>query len=177
MDIETFKPELEADRKIDPNQLDVEVTRQPEMFSKWAERAIFAQYQLEKFEFTVEVLKAQLNIEARENPQRFGIANVTEAAVKAAVDRYPRYIREVEKYFELRHLSVWLGKAVEAIEIRKRMLESLIKLHGQQYFAGPSLPRDLAALWEKYNLSRNENLSEKIQRNQKPRKRVSNHES
>ena len=36
-----------------------------------------------------------------------------------------------------------LSNAVMAMEQRKRMLEVLITLHGQEYFAGPSTPRNL----------------------------------
>ena len=33
--------------------------------------------------------------------------------------------------------------AVYAFEQRKTSLENLVRLHGQQYFAGPKMPRDL----------------------------------
>jgi hypothetical protein len=48
--------------------------------------------------------------------------------------------------------------AVSAIEQRKSMIEALIKLHGQQYFAGPSIPRQLNEEREK----RSENVQKKI---------------
>ena len=37
--------------------------------------------------------------------------------------------------------------AVKAMDDKKRMLQGLITLHGQQYFAGPDVPRDLLASW------------------------------
>ena len=36
-----------------------------------------------------------------------------------------------------------------AIDQKKSALENLVKLHGQMYFAGPSIPRDLDKEWEK----------------------------
>lgn len=34
-----------------------------------------------------------------------------------------------------------------AFQERKAALENLVKLHGQNYFAGPSIPRDLNKEW------------------------------
>jgi hypothetical protein len=34
------------------------------------------------------------------------------------------------------------------VDHRKSALENLVKLHGQQYFAGPMVPRDLTHEWK-----------------------------
>ena len=38
--------------------------------------------------------------------------------------------------------------AVKAIDTKKTALENLVKLHGQSYFAGPAIPRNLNKEWE-----------------------------
>jgi len=44
------------------------------------------------------------------------------------------------------------------MEQRKRMLELLVTLHGQEYFAGPSVPRNLIDAWKEAKKSKAEEL-------------------
>jgi hypothetical protein len=37
--------------------------------------------------------------------------------------------------------------ALSAIDSKKSALENLVKLHGQNYFAGPTIPRNLNKEW------------------------------
>ena len=46
--------------------------------------------------------------------------------------------------------SNFRGKVGSDARRQKTALENLVKLHGQQYFAGPSVPRDLSKEWERH---------------------------
>lgn len=144
------REEFEEDKSIDPNELDVEVTRQCDVFFKWAERHISATMLVEKKEYEFAVLEARLELECRDDPEKFGINNLTEAAVKAAIKASPRYTKAKEEILLLRTEGMLLAKAVAAIEMKKRMLDNLITLHGQEYFAGPAVPRNLPSAWLSY---------------------------
>lgn len=141
------RSEFEKDRQIDPEGLDVECVRQVDLLMRWAERAVDARAEMERLKFSMDTVWAELDLKVRRKPQRFHLESVTEGAVKATISTHPDYIRAVEKYHAARKDSMWLDRAVDALEMKKRMLEELIKLHGLQYFAGPSAPRDLAREW------------------------------
>ena len=42
-----------------------------------------------------------------------------------------------------------MGAAVRALDQKKSALENLVRLQGQNYFAGPSVPRTIGAEWVK----------------------------
>jgi len=142
--------ELEHDRKIDPNALDVEAATQADRFFKWAERAIEAEHDLEEWEFKLKVAAAELELTCREDPESFGLKSATEAAIKAVVIKHPEYVGIYQKVMLKRRKTMKLKKAEQSMEIKKRMIEALITLHGQEYFAGPSVPRNLGEAYMKH---------------------------
>lgn len=148
--METDLNEFEADRRIDPSALDVECIRQADLFFKWAERSVEAKSDVDRLRLVKDVVEARLQAEVRRKPAKYRIeGRVTEAAVKAAVLKHPKFVKAHDDYLEARETSALLDSAVTALEMKKRMLESLITLHGQNYFAGPSTPRDLVKAWNK----------------------------
>lgn len=139
--------EFDKDKQINPLELDMAATMQPELFYKWAKRAVKAKSELEAAKFRMDVMEANLQIKCRKSPEEFGLSKVTEASIISAVKLHPKFHEVFEEYIQAKKESMMLDKAVEAMEQRKRMIEVLITLHGQQYFAGPSVPRDLAKVW------------------------------
>jgi hypothetical protein len=96
----------------------------------------------------IDLVKATLDKKIRTDPEKYGITKITETVVFNTIladEEYQKVIKKsLEKKFEVKTCQ----GAVNAIEQRKSMLEALIKLHGQQYFAGPSVPHDLTELRE-----------------------------
>ena len=137
------KNEFEEDIKIDPSQLDVEAGRQGELFFKWAEQMVDAKEHLERMKFKLEVIEARLIIEVRDDPGKYRLTKPTVDSVLAAVKKSPKYMEAKNFVIEAAKVHALLSNAVMAMEQRKRMLEVLITLHGQEYFAGPSTPRNL----------------------------------
>ncbi len=159
--------EFETDHKIDPHQLDVEATLQAERFFKWAKRAVEAKVAVDKTKFKMEVVEAQLQLAVRKDPDKYNLPKVTEATINATVKEHPEYRKAVKKWHQAREESAMLDKAVMAMEMKKRMLEALITLHGQQYFAGPSSPRNLGEAW----LMQQEQAEKTVNKRPKKRKR------
>jgi len=142
--------ELDQDKSIDPGQLDVEAVRQADVFFKWAERSIAAKANMDRLEFDLDVLEAKLSLRCREKPEDFGLPTgkaPTEGAVKAAILVHESFIAGTRELQDARRDHSTLTMAVAALEQKKRMIEVLITLHGQEYFAGPSVPRDLVSAW------------------------------
>jgi hypothetical protein len=153
MEGEGMNRDIKQDTQIDPLQLDVECLRQADLFIEWAEKAVEAKIMMEKTE-------AALQLQARKYPDKFGLEKVTDASVNAVVKTNAKCIRT-------RRESMLLDRAVKALEIKKRMLENLVTLNGQQYFASPSSPRDLGEVW----LRKREEEEEKLTKRMKIRKR------
>ena len=162
--------EFEKDLQVDPNQLDLAAVLQGELFFKWAERAVAARAKMDRKKFALDVLQAELQTRCREKPEKFGLVKVTEGAISAAVHTHQKYLEGYEEYLDARNDSALLDKAVVAMETRKRMIEVLITLHGQQYFAGPSVPRNLVGAWKEYQEEKGEKVQGRQIKQMKKRK-------
>lgn len=156
MDANRFQKDIE----IDPGRLDLACVNQPALFFKWAERAITASTTVDKTKLSRDVKEAQLEMACRREPTAFGILKPTEGAIKAAIRQHDDWLKANEIYINAREESKLMDAAVNAMEQRKRMLEVLITLHGQQYFAGPSVPRDLVADWKEQQAANTKSINE-----------------
>ena len=153
--------EFEQDKRIDPGQLDVEAVQQAELYYKWSSKAVEAQSEMDKAELRVDLLEAELDLKCRERPEDFGLAKITEKGVETAVKRHGAYIDARKELLEAKRAFKMLEKAEKAMEQKKRMIEVLITLHGQQYFAGPSVPRNLVEAWNEAQASRSERVNKR----------------
>lgn len=166
----TRAQEAASDIYLDPEQIDVEATKQANTFFKWSRRLARAKTVSEKLEHMVDVQEARYQIDCRAHPADFGLENVTEPAIKAAVKIHKPFVRLVEQWYEARAAFTLLEPIVKAMEQKKRMLEILTTLHGQEYFAGPSVPRNLPSAWKEYRDGLDEDATFKLK--SKARKRV-----
>lgn len=138
---------MAQDRLIDPSQLDLAAATQADTFFHWGEQATVARADMDQAKIQIELAENRLALECRKEPEKFNLTKVTEAGITAAVKNHVTYQEAVDRYLEAKQESQLADVAVVAMEQRKRMIECLITLHGQQYFAGPSVPRDLFTAW------------------------------
>jgi hypothetical protein len=131
---------------IDDTALDVEWTEQAELAIKWGLLWSEAKDAATKAEEYVKIVRSELILKINKNPERYlgeGV-KLTDPKVEAAYRTHPKHKRAKEKWMRA-------VKRVQDLEIakneisftRKSALENLVTLHGQSYFAGPSVPRDL----------------------------------
>ena len=155
----------EKDIQIDETSLDLEWLSQAPLMMKYTRHAAMtkqlADVQKEKLDF----IKAELDKEIRLEPEKFDIIKITESVVLNSIIIHPRYTDENKKYIETRFEAEVARGAVAAIEQRKTALENLVKLHGQQYFAGPKVPRDLS--WEREERQKQSDKRIKMKRTRK----------
>jgi arginine utilization protein RocB len=156
-DLESFK----ADLAIDPASLDVEAIRQAELFFKWAEKSATAKAEVDRLKLKMDTTESKLDARARRDPEAFGISKSTEGAISAAIKAHPDYIAAQEVWMLAREAGNLIDRAVEAMEQKKRMIEVLVTLHGQQFFAGPSVPHNLAESYMEQTKQREENLNQR----------------
>jgi len=154
----------EDDIKIDETALDVEWLNQPRLCLKYSQELAEAKKEVDQAKEKLDVIRADLDKEIRNNPKKFGMEKITEGAIQSNIVIHDLTLdsplcnfiqsnivihdlfRTAEtRLTEAKYKSEMIRAAVSAIEHRKDALENLVKLYGQQYFAGPKVPRDLSA--------------------------------
>jgi len=122
---------------------------------------VAAKHRMDRVRLVMDSLERDLSLQCRQNPESFHLTKVTEASVVMAVKSHPDYMEAATRVLDSRNDVALLEVAVQAMEQRKRMIEVLVTLHGQQYYAGPSTPRDLVTVYNDYQEIKTANLSQR----------------
>lgn len=149
---------------IDEDSLDVEWLEQPKKMVQMVKIAAKVKINMERAKDNLAQVKAELAKKVRAAPEKYGIEKITIDAVNDVVQTNAKYIEAYEEYLEAVYENDVASGSVKATEQRKSSLENLVKLHGQQYFAGPKVPRNLS---EQATLFR-----EKIQRSKEVKSKI-----
>lgn len=140
---------FEGDVSIDENALDIEWLKQPRLMLSYATEVAKCKRSVDLLKERLDVVSAELDKSIRENPDNYGLTKITEAVVQNNIKLQPEYERTYHELVDARYALEISLAAVRAIDQKKTALENLVRLYGQQYFAGPSVPRDLSAEWAK----------------------------
>lgn len=142
----------EQDLKIDETALDIECLDQPTLMMRYSKLQARTEKRVGELKEALAVVEADLDLDIRLHPGRYGVPldsdgipkiKVTEAVVTGRLKKQEEYKEAHEDLLEAQHKNNILKGAVKSVEQRKSMLEELIKLHGQRYFAGPKTERNL----------------------------------
>jgi hypothetical protein len=134
----------EDDIRIDESSLDMECLNQASLMMKYSRLQAKLEKEEDLAKETLELVKADLDKNIRLNPEVYEIEKVTEGAIKSVILSNKRYKTANQRYIDAKYENNVAKGAVKAFEQRKNMLETLSRLHGQQYFAGPKVARDLS---------------------------------
>lgn len=159
MDREEFKTDLQ----IDPESLDVAAVTQADVFFKYASAMVDAKVAFDLSKKRLDVTEASIAHRIRKRAVSNG-EKITEAAIVEKMKLQREYKTAQKAFLQARRKSLLCEYMVTAMEQRKRMIEVLVTLHGQQYFAGPSSPRDLVSAWKDYKNDRTEELTKRQRR-------------
>ncbi len=163
--------DYEKDINIDSEALDLEWINQPSLMYKYSEHAAITKHEMDRTKERMEIVKADLDSQIRNNPKDFGLPKVTESAIQGAVTLQPKYKKAVEQYHEVKYEYGVAMAAVNAIDQRKSALENLVKLLCASYFAGPQTPRDLSKEYLAKKEQTQSNAKVKIKRRKKNEKK------
>ena len=161
---EELTHDIETDRQIDPDSLDVEWLNQPNLFYKYSDALDTAtqirnelKTQIENLKERLEFVRSSIELKIRQNPEAFEIDKPTESTIKAAVTIHNDY---QEALTELQNAREEFNAAqntvnrcytrVNVISEKRSSLERLVVLLNQQYFSTPSVPRDLRQEYAAY---------------------------
>lgn len=143
--------EYAEDQEIDENALDLEWLDQARLAYKWGKIYADLKYKLSKAIEMKKVIRSEIILYVNKNPER------TVGKAKPNKDDIEAWYRADEGYKAVVQNVLDLEREVEYAEIakneisftRKKALENMVVLHGQQYFAGPRVPRNLTEEREK----------------------------
>lgn len=137
----TNELQFEEDIKIDKYALDTEWEHQAEIYKRYSDAWANAYAEMELAKEARDLKEADLDAYIRTNAEAiYPGARMTEAAIKNWVRSHEEYLAYSRDYIEAVRTMNILAGAKTAFEHRKRALESLVQLHGQQYFAKPTIP-------------------------------------
>jgi len=154
----------EDDVKIDPDALDVEWLRQSELMGIYGKHQAQTRNEMDNAKELIDVTKAKLDFAIRNDPEKYGLAKVTESAIQSAILLQEEYRENNEAYANARYENDVALSVVRAIEQKKTALENLVRLLQSSYFSGPKAPRDLSAEVLKEKERKNANQKVKIKR-------------
>ena len=139
-------PNYLKDIKINSEALDIEWLEQAELAVKYGRYWSKCKEELIRAEENVKIVTAELTIEINQNPEKYLGDGVkpTDVKIDAAVRTHSKFQEAKERWIT----AITECNDAEIIKneiafTRKSALEALVQLHGQQYFAGPKVPRNL----------------------------------
>lgn len=127
---------------IDYNALDWEWLRQAELTLKYGEALAEARLATDQAKEAMDIEEAKAGGRAREHFSSKNI-KVTVDMVRDEVQLDDDRQEAAEKFNQARYQQGLVQAAFDAIQAKKSALENLVRLHGQQYFAGPSEPKQI----------------------------------
>lgn len=134
----------EKDMYIDERSLDVECLEQASLMVKYSQKLAEARMERDLAKEALDLLRAEIDLNIRDDPEAFNLTKVTEAAITNRILQEEDYQDAQRTYNNANYEVNLLQGVVSAIEQRKSMLEKLVQLHGQQYFAGPAIPHNIS---------------------------------
>ena len=150
----------EQDMRIDESSLDVEWLEQASLAMRYGKHYAQCKRELAEAEERIKVIRSELVKKANEDPE--GCCDKEKPNAGDIEAYYRNHARHKKAKAEIIELTFELDIAeIAKNEIsftRKAALEALVTLHGQQYFAGPKIPRNLSEERQK----KQENIDKKV---------------
>jgi hypothetical protein len=157
----------EEDIKIDGTALDCEWLGQAELMIKYTRHAAKVRMELDQSKQALDIVRAGLDKDIRELPKQYGLEKVTDKAVESTIITLMEYQEAFQEYLDAKYEADMAQGAVQAFQQRKDALQELVRLHGQSYFAGPSIPRDLEWEREAFKKKTNAGISNKLNKSRR----------
>jgi len=135
---------------IDKYSLDLEFEKHPMLYHEFAMDMAMAEEERDKFKDLMELTRAQLDVQIRDNPKKFNLEKITEAAINSTILQSKEYQKiQVEYNNSVSSVRV-LKIAVESLNQKKTALENLVKLYLGEYYSKEA-PKEIK-----------ENISERV---------------
>lgn len=156
---EEFKDSL----KLDKNMLDVHAIEQPELFHKWATKWAMAQLKRDQAKDRLSVARAESDEAIRKDPESYGwdgSKSPTEKFIESQVLVHKKYKDALKEYQDAVEEANTMMIAKEAIEVKGRSLDILVRLFVAGYFSTKPVERYTSSIPEASKAAQDEKLQE-----------------
>ena len=153
--------------RIDEDALYLEWLDQSSKMLKITKVAAKLKAEMDDAKDALDLERSTLDYKIRQNPEKYikSSVKITETVISNAILQQSSYRDANKRYLKAKYENEVAKGAVEAFEQRKSALENLVRLHGQQYFAGPRVPRDIHSERELKEKRLNKKIKLKRRRN------------
>ncbi len=127
---------------LDKDRLDEEWVEQPKLYHQQAEKLADARAEWERAKAERDVVTAEIDQDVRSNPAKYGMEKITEGAVEKKIVLQSRFSKANEKVIQAKHAVDVIQAMIDALDHRKKALESLVQLHLANYFSSPKIRGD-----------------------------------
>jgi hypothetical protein len=131
--------DYQRDLAISKNHLDKELIAQAQKMMRYSSEHAQAQYDRDRAKQSLDVVKANLDASIRADLTASQV-KFTEAVVDGKIRQSPSYLEAQDRYLKTEHQVNLLLGAVMAMNARRGMLESLVKLFLSGYWSEPRVP-------------------------------------
>lgn len=154
--------DFEKDLQIDKYSLDDEWAKQANNFHKWSVQLAEAEMERDRSKENIDLIRAELDMAIRSDPESFGIPKVTEAAINSAIITNKKYKETVDEYLKLKYNHKIIQSALESLNHKKYALDNLVRLYLSEYYLKEAPPKDRTAMLEELN--KDVNLKKRLNR-------------
>lgn len=167
---------FEKDITIDESALDIEWINQPTLALKYSKNWAKKANELNKLEEGIKLIRSELIYEVTSDPEKYlgKGSKTTGPVIEAYYRNHKRHKEQKDKIVQAQYdLNIAESAKKEISITRKVALENLVKLLGLNYFAGPSIPRDLSSYAAASNKTKaieqekNKSIGKRMKRNKK----------
>lgn len=123
---------------INKHNLDLELTRQPELFFEVAEAYTEAASMRDALYENTKNTDSSVNMEIREDYANKG-TKITEAQITALVQTHPDHVQAYEDYLNAKRTAEEFSALKDAFHQRSSMLRDLVQLYATGYFERTSV--------------------------------------
>lgn len=132
---ESLPDDSESIVHIDEHRLDRECVRLPSQYRQAAWQAAELNRDVDELKAQLEVVEAEFNLKVRQDPSKFGLEKLTEAALKELGILHPEMRKIEEKIRRAAHKEKLMAALCRALDMKKRSLTNLVELHSAGYHA------------------------------------------
>lgn len=134
----------EKDVFIDENSLDVMWLEAADLMMRYTKNLAKAERDVDLIKEKLSLLRAELDKDIRSSPEAYDLEKITESVVTNTIIVQEEY-KELQQELIVAQFEAKVAKgAVDAMHHRKAALQDLVQLYISGYFAGPTMPRNLA---------------------------------
>lgn len=139
--LDAWAEDLNGDMELDKYKLDDQCAQQTSVYSKWALISAKASRERDYRQKELDEEVAKLDNEVRVNPEKFGIKDIKENAVKAVIASDKIVMKLKTDVIEATTYAKFFNSAVSACDQKKTMLRELGDLWLGEYYSNVEIKK------------------------------------